>query len=176
MLPRPPAERDILPTMGNFYEDVVRADPRFKLAARCSDLALLEPGTRRRALALLADAEAAGTHLAAYETYRSEARQALLYDRGATKLRAVGVHHYGLALDVVRVVGGEPSWKGDFSLLGELGRRHGLVWGGDWGDPSRRHSFVDLVHLQRVSVADQGGLFRGDLYPGDDYDPFSRSS
>jgi hypothetical protein len=159
--------------MGNFYEDVVRKDPRYYLSARCADLSLLEPGTRSRVLAVLDEAASRRVHLAPYETYRSLSRQFLLYKHGATKLRDVGVHHYALAVDLVREVSGEPSWKGDFSILGELGRKHGLVWGGDWGEPDKHHSFVDAVHLQRVSVVDQGRLFAGSFYPDDAYDPYA---
>ena len=43
------------------------------------------------------------------------------------------VHHYGLAADVVKMVDGEPSWKGSFDVLGPLARKNGLIWGGDWG-------------------------------------------
>jgi phosphoserine phosphatase len=42
-------------------------------------------------------------------------------------LRA-GLAQVRLACDVVKVVAGEPSWKGDFSLLGALARAHGLIW------------------------------------------------
>jgi len=83
-------------------------------------------------------------------TYRSQARQQELFNQGASKLRVVGVHHFGLAVDLVKVVGGEPSWKGDFSFLGRLAHEHGLIWGGDWGDPAVPHTFIDAVHVQRA--------------------------
>jgi len=37
-----------------------------------------------------------------------------LFAQGATKIKTVGVHHYGLACDLVKDIGGEPSWQGDF--------------------------------------------------------------
>jgi hypothetical protein len=55
------------------------------------DLALLEPVTRSKVLAVIADAAAAGIKLMAYETYRSQARQTRLYHQRATKLKTVGV-------------------------------------------------------------------------------------
>jgi len=155
----------------NFYRDVICRDPRFRLPARCSDLLLLEPRTRELVSLVVEEARAEGVHLMAYETYRSRERQARLFDRGATRLREVGVHHYGLAVDLVREVDGDPSWKGSFAILGRLVRKHGLIWGGDWGDPSRPHTFVDPVHLQRVPLSMQGELFRGTFYPDADYDP-----
>jgi hypothetical protein len=31
-----------------------------------------------------------------FETYRSQERQQVLFEQGATQLRTVGVHHHGL--------------------------------------------------------------------------------
>jgi LAS superfamily LD-carboxypeptidase LdcB len=74
--------------------------------------------TRSKVLAIIADAAAAGIKLMAYETFRRQARQTKLYHQRATKLKTVGVHHYGLACDLVKDIAGEPSWKGDFAFLG----------------------------------------------------------
>jgi hypothetical protein len=111
--------------------------------------------------------------LMAFETYRSKERQQLLFDQKVTKLQTVGVHHYGLACDIVRNIGGHPSWKGDLSIIGRLARKHGLVWGGDWGRPDVTPSFVDPVHVQRCPVSRQKELFAGTWYPDDAYDPWS---
>lgn len=158
--------------MGNFYTDVISKDARIDSAARIGDPALLEPITRQLVEGLVASAHQMGIEVMIYETYRSQARQQALFNNGATKLRTVGVHHYGLACDVVRVVRGEPSWKGDFAFLGQLAHASGLIWGGDWGDPNIKHSFVDSVHVQRCTVARQGDLFAGNWYPDDRYNPY----
>jgi hypothetical protein len=157
---------------GNFYTDVISRDARFNSVTRVEDAALLEPTTRALVERLVASAHQMGIELMIYETYRSQDRQQALFNNGATKLRAVGVHHYGLACDIVRVVSGEPSWKGDFSFLGQLAHSSGLIWGGDWGDPDIKHSFVDSVHVQRCTVARQGDLFAGAWYPNDAYNPY----
>lgn len=158
--------------MGNFFTDVVSKDARLKSTKRVADMNLLEPIMRQKVEAIIADARANGVELMAFETFRSQARQTELFNQGATKLRNVGVHHYGLACDIVKLVAGEPSWKGSFALVGQLAHEHGLIWGGDWGAPNVRHSFVDLVHVQRCSIAKQAGLFRGEWYPEEDYDPY----
>jgi hypothetical protein len=158
--------------MGNFYTDVISQDPHFQSVKRVSDPSLLEPTTRRLVEGIVSAASAMGIELMIYETYRSQARQQELFNQGATKLRAVGVHHYGLACDIVRVVGGEPSWKGDFSFLGQLAHSSGLIWGGDWGAPDIKHSFVDSVHVQRCTVARQADLFAGAWYPDATYNPY----
>jgi hypothetical protein len=159
--------------MDNFFVKVISRDPRLNTTARVSDLALLEPVTRRLVQQIIDAARQMSIEVMVYETYRSQARQQELFNNGATKLRQVGVHHYGLACDIVRAVGGEASWKGDFSFLGELAHSSGLIWGGDWGDPTIKHSFVDSVHVQRCTVARQGTLFAGTFYPDDIYNPYT---
>lgn len=159
--------------MGNFFVDVLSVNPYFTTTDPVGDLSLLEPETRRRVEALIADAASEGVALMAFETFRSKERQQLLFEQKVTKLQTVGVHHYGLACDIVRNVGGHPSWKGDFAILGRLARKHGLVWGGDWGRPDVTPSFVDPVHVQRCPVSRQKALFAGSWYPDDAYDPWS---
>ena len=159
--------------MGNFYTDVISKDPRFNSTIRIADPLLLEPMTRKLVQQILDSAQQMGIAVMIFETYRSQARQLELFNNGATKLRTVGVHQYGLACDIVRVVGGEPSWKGDFSFLGELAHSSGLIWGEDWGNPNIPHSFVDSVHVQRCTVARQGALFAGTFYPDDNYNPYT---
>ena len=158
--------------MGNFYTDTITKDSRFHSTGPVADASLLEPVTRNLVQAIIADAKTHGIELMIFETYRSQERQSLLFDQGATKLKQVGVHHYGLACDLVKSVGGHPSWKGDFSLLGHLAHQHGLIWGGDWGNPNVRHTFVDDDHVQRCTIARQAALFSGRWYPDGNYDPY----
>jgi hypothetical protein len=127
---------------------------------------------RQKIAVILAAALAEGVELMVFETYRSQARQAALFRAGATQLSKVGVHHYGLACDLVRNVQGEPSWKGDFSLIGKLARANGLIWGGDWGHPEKPHTFLDQVHVQRCAVGRQQQLFDQIWYPAVEYDPY----
>jgi len=157
--------------VSTFYNDVIQKDPRFESGTRIDDLALLEPKTRQLVQQIIEAAQQMGIDLMVYETYRSQARQEELFDSGATRLRSVGVHTYGLACDIVRAIRGEPSWKGDFSFLGQLAHSSGLIWGGDWGDPDRQHGFVDPVHVQRCTLARQPALFAGTWYPDDAYNP-----
>ena len=91
----------------------------------------------------MAEAKALGHKLMVFETYRSQQRQEELFKQKKTKLKEVGVHHYGLACDLVKDINGQPSWDGDFSFLGRLAKKHGLILGGDWGTPDKPHSFRD---------------------------------
>ncbi|MFZ0275954.1 MAG: M15 family metallopeptidase [Candidatus Sulfotelmatobacter sp.] len=119
--------------MGNFYSDVICKDARFASLTRVNDPSLLESATRQLVQSVVSVAQQMGIEVIIFETYRSQNRQQELFDSGATKLRTVGVHHYGLACDIVRVAAGEPCWKGDFSFLGQLAHSSGLIWGGRLG-------------------------------------------
>ena len=160
-------------TAGNFYTDVIMTDPRFSSPKRIADPELLEPTTRELVQTIIQDAAANGLKLMIFETYRSQARQQALFNQGATKLKQVGVHHYGLACDLVKDINGQPSWKGDFSMLGALAKHHKLIWGGDWGTPGSVHTFIDDDHVQRVTIGRQARLFSGDWYPDANYDPYA---
>lgn len=159
--------------LGNFFTDVLQRDERFHSRKPLNDLDLLEPVTRSLVQQVIQEAGTLGISLMAFETYRSQDRQMDLFDQGKSQLHTVGVHHYGLACDLVRDVCGAPSWEGDFSFLKVITRRHRLIWGGDWGTPCQPHKLYDAVHVQRCSVARQGALFRGEWYPDDDYDPYA---
>jgi len=156
----------------SFFDDVIKTDPRFMSTERVSDLALLEPVMRAKVAAIVQDAASLGLKLMVFETYRSQARQQELFEQHATQLRTVGVHQYGLACDLVKNVGGQTSWKGSFDALRALAYHHRLIWGGDWGTPQQHHSFFDPGHVQRVSVARQAVLFRGEWYPDESYNPY----
>lgn len=158
--------------MSTFYTDVIQHSKLYNSTSRVASLELLEPVFRQKVQAIVADAAAHGRTLLVFETYRSQKRQQELFKQGVTKLQAVGVHHYGLAADIVYVAGGEPSWKGDFSFLGQLAHSHQLIWGGDWGYPQVRHSFSDPDHVQWCTVGQQAALFRGEWYPAADYNPY----
>ena len=158
--------------MGNFYTDVIMKDARFKSPNRVADPNLLEPGTHKLVGTIIDAAKRRGIALMIFETYRSEERQLALFNQGASKLKNVGVHHYGLACDLVKNINGEPSWKGSFDFLGELAHENGLIWGGDWGSPGVAHTFVDADHIQRCSLMRQGALFTGTFYPDDSYDSY----
>jgi hypothetical protein len=103
----------------------LRMMPRFNSANRVADPELLEPVTRAAIANILQDARALGIELMLFETYRSQATQLELFNQGASKLRVVGVHHYGLACDLVKAVAGElpgretlPSWESLRTITG----------------------------------------------------------
>jgi hypothetical protein len=158
--------------MGNFYTDIITKDRRFNSTEPISDLALLEPVTRGKVQQIIANAAVQGVKLMVYETYRSQERQQLLFQQKATQLQTVGVHHYGLACDLVKDIDGHPSWKGDFKFIQKLAKNNGLIWGGDWGKLGTKPKFYDPGHVQRCTVVRQRTLFGGKWYPDESYDPY----
>lgn len=158
--------------MSNFYHDVICKSPLFKSTSAVKTMDLLEPTTRAAVVAVLAEAKKAGHDLRVLETYRSKERQAQLFLKHATKLKNVGVHHYGAAADLGLYAGGKyVGSAAPYSFLIDLCKKHGLVSGLDWGQPGKKHTFIDAGHVQRVAVTDQPRLFAGLWYPDDSYSP-----
>jgi len=153
--------------VGNFFVDVIQKHPAYKKKDRYAGLDLLEPVTRAHAEAILAEL---GPEWMLWETFRSKERQADLFSRGTTDLQRVGVHHYGLAFDIIRndAKPGKrpvPTWLGNFSPLVQAAVSRGLVAG-----LKRKSGKVDFPHVQRIRVLDQWKLFNGTWYPGADYE------
>jgi len=158
--------------MGNFYTDVIKKDHRFASPDRINDPNLLEPKTRAAVAAIITEAAAMGVHLTILETYRSQVRQHDLYTKGATQLRDVGCHGYGVAADlgIMTEKGMDPDGA-HYDILRKLAEKHGLISGVDWGLPNLPHSFRDSDHVQRIAVKRQNSLFAGKWYPDENYDP-----
>jgi hypothetical protein len=161
--------------MNNFKTDILDRDPRRNSTDQIRDTALLQPDLRRKVEAVIADAASAGHRLVVLETYRSQARQEQLFAQGKSRLRQAGCHGFGLACDLGFLeLDGQVNWNADYSVLGRIARVHNLVWGGDWGEPDRPHSFRDMDHVQLCSMADEERLFNGSWYPQEGYNPYER--
>lgn len=109
----------------------------------------LHPKIRTAVRAFLEDAKKQGITLRITSGYRSVAEQNKLFAQGRTAggrkvTNARGGqswHNYGLAIDVVQMVGQTPIWKADWERIGKIGESHGFEWGGRW-------KFVDKPHFQ----------------------------
>lgn len=160
--------------MGNFYTDVIRKDPRFGTTQVVKDISLLEPGTRAKVAKLIVLAHDAGHELRVGETYRSQARQRTLFNRGLTKLKLVGCHGYGVACDLQLWVNGRYDPDGQhYAFFQPLCKQVGLISGIDWGTPKAKHDFKDWDHVQNVPIARQNDMFAGRWYPSPSYDPYT---
>lgn len=160
--------------MSNFFTEVIQRDPRYKSPNACHDTALLEPRFRAAIEAIVLDAARMGHRMQIGETYRSVQHQQWLFAKGRTKLRNVGVHHFGLACDLLM---SHPDGSYDpvgehYAFLVDLAKAHPLPWGPmisgiDWGTPpASAHTFNDWDHLQGVTIPQQPALFAGTWYPG----------
>lgn len=128
---------------------------------RLSDLNLLTPPTRTRAVQLEERAAAAGIPIKVIETLRRRARQAWLYAAGRTREGKIvtnakpgyGWHEYSRAFDVVILDAAGKAWwdapREQWDRIGAIGERLGLSWGG-------RFRFADLGHFEytRLDYAD----------------------
>jgi len=109
----------------------------------------LHPKIRTAVRAFLEDAKKQGITLRITSGYRSVTEQDRLFAQGRTAsgrkvTNARGGqswHNYGLAIDVVQMVGQTPIWKADWERIGKIGEAHGFEWGGRW-------KFVDKPHFQ----------------------------
>ena len=153
----------------SFYDEVIQKSPEYNSTGVCTDMDLLEPGTRSAVEALIKAAAAQGIELRVTETFRSQARQSQLYEQKKTQLKSVGCHNYGVAADFVVIKDGQAVWDDQaYFFLKDLAPAHGLIWGGNWGGPgaeSDPKTFHDWDHVESIPVSQQPELFANTWYP-----------
>lgn len=124
-------------------------------------LAELDGDVRLAVAAAIDECGSLGIKLLITEAYRSPQRQDALYALGRSQPGAVVTqaragsswHQFRRAADVVIVRDGELRWEDDgYTVVGAVGKRCGLVWGGDWG--------WDQYHLEE-SAAHPISWYRG---------------
>ncbi len=130
----------------NWYDDVIKKDPRFESCKSISDVNLLYPEFTFLILKLFTVAYSTGLKIFIKETYRSQARQLELFEKGYTQLKQNGMHHFGVAADLsfYKNKKSEPIKEIEWQKLGKIGKNLGLYWGGDW------ITFKDCSHLQLI--------------------------
>lgn len=112
----------------------------------------LQPLVERKSQLVIADMAKLGYTVHVFEGYRTLFRQNELYAQGRSKPGSIitnakggeSLHNYGVAVDIVFGPKGKPSWNPNepWSKLGEVGKKYGFEWGGDW------KGFADLPHLE----------------------------
>jgi len=112
----------------------------------------LQPLVKRQAEKVMADMEKFGYKVMIFQGFRSKAEQDYLYAQGRTRPGAIVTnakggysnHQYGVAVDIVFVENGRPSWAEHhpWNILGQVGKNNGFEWGGDWV------GFKDRPHLE----------------------------
>lgn len=105
-----------------------------------TSLEALHPYFRDKVIELISTARKKGIELAVVETYRTRAKQMEYKNMGKKYTRTnagASKHQYGLAVDLVPIVNGEPQWhnRALWYRVGIIGERLGLRWGGRWRRP-----------------------------------------
>lgn len=117
-----------------------------------SDLSILHPTFRNKVVKLLYECKKQGIELKIVETYRTPERQNLLKSQGYSMLSGGrSKHQHKIAVDVVPVVNGIMIWD-DLKLwkkIGKIGKKQGLIWGGDW------KRFRDYPHFEYPCSIDE---------------------
>lgn len=114
------------------------------------DISLLRDDVEANCRTFLQLCEAEGLKVLVTQTVRDSEYQASLYAQGRTKpgnivtnTKIATYHGDGLAFDICKnVKGQEYSDANFFKRCGEIGKKVGFTWGGDWT------SFVDRPHFQ----------------------------
>lgn len=148
----------------NWYQDKIKQHKQYQSLKVVSDIDVLYPLMAFLIIKLFINAYKEGLKVCIFETYRSQDRQLDLFNKGTSKIKSNGMHHFGVAADIVfRNEKNYPIWQGKWEILGRIGKNLGLYWGGDW------KGFVDCPHFQLIPAidADQAKIIECQ-YPGYD--------
>ncbi len=115
----------------------------------------LSPDIEAAARAFILEAEKEGIFLRIPPDggMRTFDQQADLYNQGrlfqgdivTDAMAGESYHNYGLAFDVVEIVKGAALWNNPrWDFIGQLGKKHGFQWGGDWQEKN------DFPHFQKT--------------------------
>jgi peptidoglycan L-alanyl-D-glutamate endopeptidase CwlK len=113
-------------------------------------IAQLHPLIQPYVKQFILNAQQQGIELRVVSGYRTFAEQDALYAQGRTTSGQIvtnakggqSLHNYGLAVDVVQMINGQPMWDYNLDAISAIGKQLGFEWGGDWT------SFKDYAHYQ----------------------------
>jgi len=100
---------------------------------------------------VIAEAQSKGIDLRVVRGFRDMETQRKFYAQGRTAPGPIityappglSYHNHGWAVDVCEYTNGQPNWNSKhWNEIGKIGKKYGLVWGGDW------KRLVDKPHLQ----------------------------
>lgn len=112
----------------------------------------LQPIVERQAEMVIKEMAKQGHHVRIVDGFRSVEKQDELYAQGRTESGPIvtqakggeSFHNYGVAVDFVFVKEGYNASTSKWQLLGDIGKKHGFVWGGDWT------TFIDRPHFEML--------------------------
>ncbi len=114
------------------------------------DIKLLHPEVQAIIPKFLEECKKQGLIVKTTDTVRTEKEQNELYAQGRTKSGKIVTwvkypysnHNWGMAFDICRNDGKGAYYDADnwFKKVGQVGKKYGLTWGGDWKDnPDKPH-------------------------------------
>ena len=122
----------------------------------------LDPRFKPTVEAFLEDCETQGIDVIVTCTRRSLEEQAVLYAQGRTAPGHIvtnakpgqSAHNVGLAFDVVPIAHGKCVWDESnpvWQQLGDIGRKHGLVWLGEPDSPFHEDPHFQMANWHEVA-------------------------
>ncbi|WP_282080871.1 M15 family metallopeptidase [Aquimarina algiphila] len=113
-------------------------------------------------------ADQQGIKLRVTDGIRTFKEQDDLYAQGRTKPGKIvtnakageSYHNYGLAVDVVPMINGNPNYKDDYIKIAQIGKSLGFTWGGDFTSINDKPHFHDtfgnsIADLQKKVISNQ---------------------
>ena len=146
---------DYFESIAQHYIAVIKNSKEFKInqAVRCMNQELLEPKFRAKIDKLCDIMEnEKGIRVVRQETFRTNGLQLYYYNVGKSKIKTNGMHHYGIAQDLLccdknnSVI--EDGGANEYTVLRDTAVELGLFVIGRW----------DAGHIQGIDVADQNAL------------------
>lgn len=123
----------------------------------------LHPSIREDVKRFLEIAKQGGINLRVTSAYRNFNEQNELYAKGRTKPGKIvtnakggeSKHNYGVAFDVVIMDNGQPVWNYNdprWNEIGDLGKKFGFVWGGDFKSIKDKPHFEMPISLSKLQT------------------------
>lgn len=133
------------------YKNKIVTSNKFDSLVPVRDLGLLLPEFLDKLVDCFDEFESLHPEQKVYilETFRSNRLQRKYFNEGRSKIRAYGMHHFGIAADVAFMIEGMVSYEGDYKHLREIFTEKGL-YVLNW----------ELCHVQYIAVSEQAELRR----------------
>lgn len=131
------------------YENKIVTSDKFDSLTPVRELGLLLPDFFDKLMECFDEYEKTYSDQKIYvvETYRSNRLQRKYFNEGKSKIRAYGMHHFGIAADVAFLIDEMVSYEGDYNYLREIFTEKGL-YVLNW----------ELCHVQYIPVSSQSEL------------------
>jgi len=143
--------------IAKFFAEVIYDSPKYNTPNSCNDTDLLYPPFYEKIKKLETDyLEVHETPFYILETYRSNTLQQIYFNRGASQIRSNGMHHYGIAVDLVAKINGKVRYDVlDYAWIRDYVSKDDNLWLKE-GDMTMLN-FED-AHIQYIRVSQQNEL------------------